>query len=47
MGFPDVEKCKQALVATNGDVTAAIEYLVVGVVGVAADDMCRFASVNA
>ena len=25
MGFSDLEKCKQALVATNGDVTAAVE----------------------
>ena len=46
MGFPDLEQNKRALVATNGDITAAVEYLVVGVVGAWVEGLCRFASVN-
>ena len=34
MGFTDLEKNKRAIVATNENVAAAIEYLVVGMVGV-------------
>ena len=47
MGFTDLEKCKQALVTTNGDVMAAIEFLVVHVVGVVADDLCSFVGLSA
>ena len=30
MGFPDVEKCKEALLAANGDVTVAVDILSAG-----------------
>ena len=40
MGFLDVDKCKQALVATNGDIGAAIDELVGGVLGPGVPDAC-------
>ena len=46
MGFSDLEKCKQTLAETNGDVTAAIEHLVITVVGVGAEGLCRLTLVN-
>ena len=30
MGFPDVENCKEALLAADGDVTAAVDILSAG-----------------
>ena len=46
MGFTDLEENKRALAATNGDVAAAIEYLVIGVVRVCVESLCRLISVN-
>ena len=40
MGFLDVDKCKQALVANNGDIRAVIDELVGGVLGPGVSDAC-------
>ena len=46
MGFQDVDKCKQALVESTGDIMSSIEDLVGGVLGVGVSDLCRFAPLD-